>query len=108
MIAVFFMYYIYILHSESADKYYIGYTEHPAERLLKHNQQENFNTFTRKFRPWKMIALFEVSTEKSAALKIEKFIKKQKSRKFLQMLCDTESQLAGELAQLVRVPILRD
>ncbi|AZA72389.1 MULTISPECIES: GIY-YIG nuclease family protein [Chryseobacterium] len=32
------MFYIYILFSESADKYYIGYSQFPNERLLKHNQ----------------------------------------------------------------------
>ncbi|WP_082504415.1 MULTISPECIES: GIY-YIG nuclease family protein [unclassified Chryseobacterium] len=108
MIAVFFMYYIYILYSESANQFYIGYTEHPGERLLKHNHQENFNTFTKKFRPWKMAALFEVSAEKSKAIKIEKFIKKQKSRNLLKMLCDENYKPTDFSAQLVRVQNLRD
>jgi len=102
------MYYIYILFSETADKFYIGYTQSPKERLLKHNQQEKFNTFTRKFRPWRIAALFEVSDDKTLAMQIERFIKKQKSRKFTQMLCDENSQLSGILAQLVRVPNFRD
>ncbi|WP_228446544.1 GIY-YIG nuclease family protein [Chryseobacterium sp. 3008163] len=102
------MYYIYILFSETADKFYAGYTQSPKERLLKHNQQEDFNTFTRKFRPWKMAALFEVSIDKNLAIQIERFIKKQKSRKFIEMLCDENSQFSGILAQLVRVPKLRD
>jgi len=102
------MYYIYILFSEAADKFYIGYTQSPKERLLKHNEQENFNTFTKKFRPWKMVALFEVSGDKTLAIKMERFIKKQKSRKFIEMLCDENAQLSGILAQLVRVPNFRD
>jgi putative endonuclease len=102
------MYYIYILSSETADKFYVGYTQSPKERLLKHNEQEDFNTFTRKFRPWKMVALFEVSTDKNLAIQIERFIKKQKSRKFIQMLCDENSQLTGILIQLVRVPNFQD
>ena len=102
------MYYIYILFSETADKFYVGYTQSPKERLWKHNKQEHFNTFTRKFRPWKMMALFEVSTDKNLAIQFERFIKKQKSRKFIEMLCDENSQLTGILAQLVRVPKLRD
>ena len=102
------MYYIYILFSESADKYYIGYSQFPKERLLKHNQQENFNTFTRKFRPWKIVALFEVSDDKTIAITIERYIKKQKSRKLLEKLCDENYELSGILAQLVRVPKLRD
>ncbi|UFH30390.1 GIY-YIG nuclease family protein [Chryseobacterium sp. C-71] len=102
------MYYIYILFSETADKFYIEYTQSPKERLLKHNEQGDFNTFTRKFRPWKIVALFEVSDDKTLAIKIERFIKKQKSRKFIEMLCDENSQLTGILAQLVRVPNFRD
>ncbi|MCW3169390.1 GIY-YIG nuclease family protein [Chryseobacterium sp. 09-1422] len=102
------MYYIYILFSESADKFYVGYTKYPKERLLKHNEQENFNTYTRKFRPWKMVALFEASTDKNLAIQIERFIKKQKSTKFIEMLCDENSQLSGILAPLVRVPNIRD
>jgi putative endonuclease len=99
---------IYILFSESADKFYVGYTQDPKERLLKHNEQENFNTYTRKFRPWKIFALFEASTDKNLAIQIERFIKKQKSRRFIEMLCDENSQLSGILAQLVRVPNIRD
>ncbi|WP_445432097.1 GIY-YIG nuclease family protein [Chryseobacterium indoltheticum] len=102
------MYYIYILFSESADKYYIGYSQFPNERLLKHNRQENFNTFTRKFRPWKIVALFEVSEDKANVIAVERFIKRQKSRKFIETLCDENHQLSGILAQLVRVPNLRD
>jgi len=102
------MYYIYILFSETADKFYVGYTQYPKARLSKHNEQENFNTYTRKFRPWKMVAHFEASTDKNMAIQIERFIKKQKSRKFIEMLCDEKTQLSGILAQLVRVPNIRD
>ncbi|WP_267264102.1 GIY-YIG nuclease family protein [Chryseobacterium formosus] len=108
MILVFACITFIFLFSEAADKFYIGYTQSPKERLLKHNEQENFNTFTRKFRPWKMVALFEVSEDKTIAIIIERFIKKQKSRKLLETLCDTNFQLSGILAQLVRVPNFRD
>ncbi|MDQ8143003.1 GIY-YIG nuclease family protein, partial [Chryseobacterium sp. CFS15] len=88
--------------------YYVGYSQFPNERLLKHNRQENFNTFTRKFRPWKIVTLFEVSEDKANVIAVERFIKRQKSRKFIEMLCDENHQLSGILAQLVRVPNLRD
>jgi len=55
-----------------------------------------------------MVALFEASTDKNLAIQIERFIKKQKSRKFIEMLCDENSQLIGILAPLVRVPKFRD
>ena len=55
-----------------------------------------------------MVAHFEASTDKNMAIQIERFIKKQKSTKFIEMLCDEKTQLSGILAQLVRVPNIRD
>ena len=102
------MFYIYILYSESADKFYIGYTQNPAERLMQHNHQENFNAFTRKSCPWKMKALFEATNDKTTAIKIERFKKKQTSKALLEKLCKEETTPSGILAQLVRVPNIRD
>lgn len=73
------MYYIYILYSESSDKYYIGYTDNPALRLKRHNESKILS-YTSKHRPWEMKASYEVGESKSDAVKIERYIKKQKSR----------------------------
>ena len=81
------MYFIYILYSEPGDKYYVGYTDDPYRRLSEHNTNL-FNTYTSNYRPWKLKAVFECSMNRSSAMKIEKFIKKQKSRKLIEMLCD--------------------
>jgi len=43
-------YYIYILYSQSRDRYYIGYTHHPQERLEEHNLGATAST--RPGRPW--------------------------------------------------------
>jgi putative endonuclease len=102
------MYYIYILYSATSDKYYTGYTSDYKLRLLQHNTQEHFNSFTSKHRPWKLAAVFECGTDRGAALKMERFIKKQNSRKLLQQLADPEFEPTGILAQLVRVPDVRD
>ena len=102
------MYFIYILFSESADKYYVGYSTSPTDRLNRHNNQEHFNTFTKKHRPWSLKAVFQVSESESDALMLEKFIKRQKSRKLIEKLCDPDFIPTGKLAQLVRVPQLRD
>ena len=102
------MYFIYILYSEKADKYYVGFTSSPEARLAKHNTQENFNTYTRKYRPWVLKALFAVSEKEGEAKILETFIKKQKSRKLIEKLCDSEYVPTGKLAQLVRVPYVRD
>ncbi len=100
-------YYIYILHSINFDKYYIGYTSNYNKRLLAHNEGK-YNTFTSKYRPWCINAIFHVSEKKSEALKIERFIKNQKSRILLQKLCNKNFTPNGVLTQLVRVPHVRD
>ena len=76
------MYYIYILYSEKAKLYYVGYSSDPVRRLIEHNSTP-FNTFTAKHRPWLLKASFECSTSESDAIKVERFIKKQKSRRLV-------------------------
>ena len=102
------MYYIYILYSSRGDKFYVGYSSNYQLRLIQHNTQEYFNTYTSKYRPWKISAVFECSSEESTAIKTERFIKKQKSRKLIEQLIDPSFQPNGSLAQLVRVPHMRD
>ena len=90
MLSPFFlavMYYIYILYSESADRYYVGHTNDPARRLTEHNTVEEMK-FTTKFRPWTMPLAFEVSESRGEAIKVERFIKRQKSRTFIKKLIE--------------------
>ncbi|MDE3124755.1 MAG: GIY-YIG nuclease family protein [Bacteroidota bacterium] len=101
-------YYVYILYSEQHDKYYIGYTSNPSARLEVHNTVEGKNTYTSKYRPWRMEALFSCGRDKQLAIKTERWIKRQKSRKLLQRLIDNTIALEGMMAQLVRVPHERD
>ena len=77
------MFYIYILHSGSSDKYYIGSTNDISRRLKEHNELSE-NSYTSKHRPWGLIACFEVGSSRSLALKIEKHIKNQKSRSYIE------------------------
>jgi len=101
------MYYLYILYSEKSDIFYIGSTENPWKRITEHNSDPAI-TFTSKHRPWIIKALFEVGTSRSDAIKMEKFIKKQKSRKLIEMLTNPTFIPSSSLAQLVRVPHVRD
>jgi putative endonuclease len=101
------MYYIYIIHSLSADKFYVGFSQDPHRRLLEHNTIP-FSTFTSKHRPWSLKAVWLCGTTEKEAVRMERFIKKQKSRKLLAQLCDGDFVPSGELAQLVRVPHVRD
>jgi putative endonuclease len=101
------MYYIYIIYSERANIFYVGYTIDPKRRLIEHNTSPH-NTFTSKHRPWIMKAIFESGISECDTIIIERFIKKQKSRKLIEMLCSPDFIPVGKLAQLVRVPHLRD
>ena len=104
MVSPFF---IYILYSASADKYYVGYTSDYLKRLEDHNHQEFFNTYTSKFRPWVIAAVFQVGDDESVAVKLERFIKKQKNRRLIEQLVNPDFIPTGALAQLV-IPHLRD
>jgi putative endonuclease len=101
------MYYIYILYSFSSNLYYIGYTNDYVRRLNEHNTSDK-TTFTSKHRPWIFGAVFYCGDVESKAIKIESFLKKQKSRVFIEKLVDEKFIPTGILAQLVRVPKLRD
>jgi len=93
------MFYIYIIYSKSADKYYIGHTNDVERRIIEHNSNPRM-TYTHKFRPWDLVALFEVGENRKTAMKIEKFIKQQKSRSFILKII-ISNELNGILAQLV-------
>jgi putative endonuclease len=71
-------YYLYLLFSTKANKYYIGYSTNPWKRLQEYNTSPH-NTFTSKYRPWQIQAIFLIGNSKADAIKIERFIKKQKS-----------------------------
>jgi putative endonuclease len=101
------MYYIYIIYSDSSNLYYVEYTNDPKRRLIEHNTNPH-NSFTSKHRPWVMRALFECAMSESQTKVIERFIKKQKSRKLIELLCSPRFIPDGKLSELVRVPQIRD
>ena len=100
------MYYLYILYSEPSDKYYVGYSSAPFRRLNEHNSSP-LSTYTSKHRPWDLKAIYSCGDIETEAIEIERFIKRQKSRKLIQKLIE-DGIFTGVLAQLVRVPHVRD
>ena len=102
------MYYLYILFSTQYKYYYVGYTSDYRKRLIQHNTQDLFNTYTSKYRPWQLAAVFECGLEENEAIRLERFIKKQKSRKLIELLINPRFTPEDSLAQLVRVPHVRD
>ncbi len=95
-------FYIYILYSKEHDKYYVGYSSDPWRRLEEHNTKL-FNTYTSKFRLWTLSAVFSCGDQENEAIRMERFIKKQKSRKIIEQLINPGTLLFGSLAGLKRV-----
>jgi putative endonuclease len=55
-------------------------------RLEQHNNPSVFSKFTSKHLPWELKVFFEVSYSRGEAVIVERFLKNQKSRIFLEKL----------------------
>ena len=84
-----FMHYVYILYSKSINKFYVGYSENPDKRLDFHNSELN-KIWSKRGKPWELIATFSFQI-KSDALRAEKFIKQQKSTKYIQTIIEQQT-----------------
>ena len=79
------MHFVYIIFSESAQKFYIGETENITERLMKHNSGVYTNAFTSQANDWAIQTTIECEG-RAVALKIEKHIKSMKSIVYIENL----------------------
>ena len=77
------MHYLYIIYSETIDKYYVGETPNIEIRLTQHNNHYFKTNFTKAADDWKALLEYSCPT-KAEALFLEKFIKKMKSRVFIE------------------------
>ena len=82
--------YVYIIYSETFDKYYNGYSILPEKRLQQHNNGES--RYTRHFIPWKLIYV-ERFLEKTEALKREKVLKKYSKAQILVLVKSPKNEL---------------
>lgn len=83
------MFYVYILFSATHDKYYIGQTADLDTRLSYHNEH-NDKGFTARYRPW-VVAWSLGIADRHTALRIERYIKRQKSRTYPKALIAKET-----------------
>ena len=74
---------VYILFSESKNRYYIGYTSDIEERLKRHNQKSK--GFTGNVNDWQLVYI-EKYTSKEEAVQRELKIKSWKSKIKIQEL----------------------
>ena len=72
------MHYVYILYSPTLDRFYIGETANPDERLKHH--QAGDQRYTRRAADWTQVFLKSIPS-RTEALTIEQSIKRSKSRK---------------------------
>ncbi len=82
------MFFVYILRSERDQSFYIGQTDDLKKRLDLHNQ--GLSAYTSNKLPWKLVYTEEYNTRKEAIIR-EKFLKKQRNRKFYESLFDNWS-----------------
>ena len=77
------MHYVYILFSEKLNRYYIGSSADIEERVLRHNAGATKST--KSGRPWKIVYT-EKYDSKNKAIKREYYLKRMKSRSFIENL----------------------
>jgi len=79
------MFYTYILFSLRLNRYYIGTTDDVFRRLEEHNNGFYEDAYTSKGIPWNL--MLSVACDSSPeAYRLESFIKRMKSRKFIEKL----------------------
>ena len=76
------MFAVYILYSESLDKYYIGFTTDLEDRVYKHNNTHK--GFTAAGKPWRL-AYSESFPSNAEAMKRERQLKSWKNRQGLSL-----------------------
>jgi putative endonuclease len=79
------MHYVYILYSKSIDKYYVGETSSIEERLEQHNSGYFAKSYTSKVDDWQLVLSLPFPSI-TKARQAEQFIKRMKSRKFIERL----------------------
>jgi putative endonuclease len=81
------MHHVYVLYSDLLDKYYIGSTADVERRTTQHNSLPE--GFTKAGRPWSLVYVEDFES-KSEALKREKYLKRMKSRRFIEELIQSK------------------
>ena len=86
------MHFVYVIYSPSADIYYIGETVNVEERLIQHRQHTYTGSYTKIGNDWEVAFLLKCK-DRSSALKVEKHLKKAKSKVYLKRLQEDQSAL---------------
>jgi putative endonuclease len=90
--------FLYILYSNSTAKYYLGETHNIEERIMKHNQHSYSNSFTKIANDWQLVLAFEC-VNRTNALYLENFIKRMKSKVFIEKIISNSEILTDILSK---------
>lgn len=77
---------VYILYSVQKDRYYIGFTTDLELRIHEHNSGHTKST--QSGRPWQIVYKKQFDS-RSEAVRYENYLKRMKSRRFLQELIES-------------------
>ena len=75
------IHFVYIIYSQSVNRFYVGQTINPSKRLEQHKSHFYKNSSTKIADDWELFLVIECISKKQA-LKLEQFIKNMKNRKF--------------------------
>jgi len=82
------MYSVYILKSQTTRRFYVGSTEDVSRRLREHNGDlPSLGRSTLTGRPWTVVFSVRYGS-RSQAMGAERFIKRMKSRKWIENLIE--------------------
>jgi len=93
-------YFVYILHSEKLQRFYIGTTDDVEKRLIEHNSAKYPDSYSVKGIPWHLFLKIECETSQQA-YNLEAFIKRMKSSQFIRRL-KMEPKLVADLLKKFR------
>ena len=92
------MHYLYIIYSNSSQKFYIGETNNIKDRVSKHQNHFYSNSFTKIADDWKIVLIFDC-IDKEEAVYLENFIKRMKSKTFNNKIINDPSILKDILSK---------
>ena len=94
-----FMHFVYIIFSLQANRFYVGESAFPDGRLIEHNTGKYSGASTKMSSDWECKLLIKCKN-RSEALIVERYIKKMKSRQFINSLIN-DSEFRRKFRQIV-------
>ncbi|MFN3639923.1 MAG: GIY-YIG nuclease family protein [Flavobacterium sp.] len=92
-------FYVSILQSKKLNRFYIGTTDDVEKRLHDHNQARYSSSFTVKGIPWDLKLSISLN-DSSKAYKFEAFIKRMKSKVFIEKLISSPEMVEDIVSKL--------